>query len=93
MQEGLEPGEGLAVGEDDLGDRGPVGPAAVVEGAFAEPLANGVTNGVVLGQKPVHDVVAREHLGAVARERGEGLALAGSDSPPLLRPPAAGGMS
>jgi len=81
MEKSLEPGEGVAVGEDDLADRGTDGAAPVVERGLAEALPDRVAHAVVLGEKPVDDVVARDHRGAVAREGGERFALPRSDSP------------
>ena len=62
MEQALEPGERLAVGEHHLRDRSTVDLAGPVANALAEALGERPPHGVVFAQQAMDDVVGRERV-------------------------------
>src|SRR2546423_9468768 len=80
MEERLQPGELVRAVEDAVGDRGTVDLVRLVEDLATEAVEQRGSHLLFLADQPVDDLVARDHRGAVALERGQGLALARADT-------------
>jgi len=81
MQKGLQPGERVAVVEDNPRDRSAIDVAGIVEDACTEALQQRGPDLVVLAQEAVDDVVAGDRRRPVTREGVQGFCLTGADAP------------
>src|SRR5262249_442846 len=80
MEKALEPVERLAIGEDDIGERGAIDLTGRGENAIAEARGEGVPNALVIPQQPMDEVGGPERRDAVAGGRLQGFGLGCADA-------------